>query len=137
VDAVTGERGQALIFAALLLGVAAVALLGLRDISDRILEGVRDDRAGEAAVEAAGAAVADLKIARERARGRELDRAETAAFVADPAVESAARAAAVRMARVHGRADPSDVTVHAFGFEIEVQLTLAGRAHVALLEAAP
>lgn len=131
------ERGQALVFAALLLGVAALALTGIRAVSDAILEGVRDDRAGEAAVAAAGAAVADLQLARARSLGHDLDRAETAAFVAEPAVENAARDAAVRLARLHGRADPVAVTVQSFGFEIEVQLTLAGRQHGALLEAAP
>lgn len=131
------ERGQALVFAVLLLGVAAAALTGLRTVSDRILDGVRDDRAGEAAAAAAGTAVADLQYARSRTLGHELDRDETAAFAADPAVTDAARAAAVRLARLHGRADPSEVRVVGIGFEIEVHVTLGGRAHVALLEAAP
>lgn len=136
-DALTGERGQALAFAALLLGAAALAVTGLRSVSEATLAGVRDDRAGEAAVAAAGAAVADLQAARARALGRDLDREETAAFVADPRVGDAARDAAVRLARLHGRADPEDVTVLSFGFEVEVRLALAGRHHVALLEAAP
>lgn len=131
------DRGQALVFAVLLLGIAALALVGLRGASERILDAVRDDRAGEAAAAAAGTAVADLAFARSRALGHELDRAETAAFAAEPAVTDAAREAAVRLARLHGRADPSDVRVLAIGFEIEIHVTLAGRAHVALLEAAP
>lgn len=131
------DRGQALVFAVLLLGVAAVALVGLRTVSERILEGVRDDRAGEAAVAAAGAAVADLQLARSRALGHELDRAETAALAADPAVTVAAREAAASLARLHGRADPSDVRVISIGSEIEVHVTLAGRTHIALLEATP
>lgn len=133
----TSDHGQSLVFAALLLGVAAVALVGIRTISDLILDSARDDRAGEAAVAAAGAAVADLQAARARALGRDLGRAETAAFVAQAAVGDAARDAAVRLARLHGRADPTEVTVHSFGFEIEVHLVLAGHHHVALLEAAP
>jgi hypothetical protein len=137
VDALTGERGQALVLAALMLGVAAAALVGLRDVGDRLVSRVEDDRAGEAAVAAAGAAVADLQLGRARALGHPLGRAETSAFVADPAVAEAARDAAARLARIHGRALPSSVSVHAFGFEIEVHLTLAGRQHVALLEAAP
>lgn len=136
-DAVTGERGQALVFAVLILGVGAVAMVGLRGASERILEGVRDDRAGEAAATAAGAAVADLQFARSRMLGHELDRAETAAFAADPAVSEAARGAAVRLARLHGRADPSEVRVIGIGFEVEVHVTLGGRTHVALLEATP
>ncbi len=136
-DALTGDRGQALVVAVLLVAVAAVALTGLRAISDRVLEIARDDRAGEAAVAAAGAAVADLQAARARALGHDLDRGETAAFVAEPLVGNAARDAAVRLAREHGRADPTGVDVLSFGYEIEVHLVLAGRSHTALLEAAP
>jgi hypothetical protein len=136
VDALN-ERGQALVFAALLLAIAAVALAGLHAASERILDGVRTDRAGEAAAAAAGAAVADLQLARSRALGHDLDRAETADLVADPAVTDAARAAAMRLARLHDRADPTDVRVIAIGFEVEVHVTLGGRDHIALLEAAP
>jgi hypothetical protein len=135
VEAVSGDRGQALIFAALLFGVAAIALLGLRDASLRILDGVRDDRAGEAAAEAGAAAVAHVKD--EREHGRQFDKAQTAAFASEPEIIEAAREAALRIVRVHGRADPTDVSVHAFGFEIEVHVTLAGRQHIALLEPAP
>lgn len=131
------ESGQALVYAALVLGVAAFVVVGLRDVADRILDGVRDDRAGEAAVAAAGVAVADLQLARARALGHDLGRDETAALVADPAVGDAAREAAASLARIHGRADPSEVAVQAYGFEIEVHLTLAGRRHIALLEAPP
>ena len=49
----------------------------------------------------------------------------------------AAREAAVGMARAHGRADPSEVRVRSFGIEVEVDLLLAGRRHVALLESFP
>ena len=131
------ERGQALVLAVAMLAVAAVALVGLRSVSDRILDGVRDDRAGEAAVAAAGTAVADLQLARARALGRDLDKSETAAFVAEPSVGDAARSAALAMARIHGRPVPSAVNVVAIGYEIEVHLTLGGREHVALLEAQP
>jgi len=129
---VRDERGQALVFSVLLLGLAAAVLVGLRDAQDRILDNVRDERAGEAAVAAAGKAVAD----QQRAAG-DLDRAGTAAFVARPDVIDAARAAAIRLARLHGRADPSAVSLHAFGYEIEVHLTLGGRQHIALLEPPP
>jgi hypothetical protein len=137
VDALTGERGQALVLGVVMLAVAAVVLVGLRSISDRIVDRARDDRAGEAAVAAAGAAVADLQLSRARDLGHDLDRAETAAFVADPQVSDAARDAAVRLAREHGREEPLGVEVLSFGYEIEVHLTLAGRHHTALLEAAP
>lgn len=136
-DTLSADRGQALVLAVVLLAVASVALVGLRSVSDRILDIARDDRAGEAAVAAAGAAVADLQLARARALGHDLDRAETATFVSDPVVQNAARDAAVRLSREHGRADPAGVEVLSFGYEIEVHLTLAGHAHTALLEAQP
>jgi hypothetical protein len=134
---VTDARGQSLVLAVLLIAVGAAALVGLRAASERILDAVGDDRAGEAAVAAAGAAVADLQLARSRALGHDLDRAETAAFAADPVVADAARGAAVRLARLHARADPSEVRVVAVGLEIEVHVFLAGRPHIALVEAAP
>ncbi len=133
----TGERGQALVLAVAMLAVAAVALVGLRSVSDRILDGVRDDRAGEAAVAAAGAAVADLQLARARALGHDLDKGETAAFIAEPSVGDAARSAAGAIARIHERPAPTAVSVVSVGYEIEIRLTLGGRKHVALLEAQP
>ena len=136
-DALSGERGQALVLTALLLGVAAAAIVGISSVSDRILDGVRAQRAGEATAAAAGTAVADLQFERVRALGRELDRAEIAAFVADPTVIEAARDAAARLARLHDRADPRDVRVIAIGFEIEVHVTLGGWTHVALLGSNP
>ncbi len=136
-DPVTSERGQALVLSAVLLGLAAFAVVGVLGVSGRLLDDVRDDRAGEAAAAAAGTAVADLQFARGRTLGRDLDRAETAAFVSEPGVTAAARDAALSLARLHGRPDPSEVIVQAFGLEVEVHVTLAGRPHIALLPAAP
>jgi hypothetical protein len=134
VDAVKTERGQALLGAVLLLAVAALAVAGLAATGERIVGDVRDVRAGEAAVAAAGAAVADLQLGRLRELGRNMDATETASFAADDRVGAAARDAAARMARAHARAGPTEVVVRSFGVEIEVHLTLAGRRHVALLE---
>jgi hypothetical protein len=137
VDALNAERGQALLGAVLLLAVAALAVAGIAATGERIVGDVRDTRAGEAAVAAAGAAVADLQVARLRELGRSMDTTETALFAAEDRVGAAASEAAARMARAHARADPTDVVVRSFGLEIEVHLTLAGRHHVALLEPPP
>jgi hypothetical protein len=137
VDAVSGDRGQALVLTAALLGVAAVAVVGVRGASERLLDSVRDERAGEAAAAAAGAAVADLVVARAVDLGRELDRDDVARLVAEPLTSETATAAAIRIARVHGRDDPADVRVLGIGFEVEVHVTLAGRKHVALIVALP
>lgn len=120
-----------------LLGIAAMAVVGLRTVAERIHDDVREQRAGEAAVAAAGAAVGELQFARVTALGHELDREEVAAFVADPAVTEAARTAATELARLHGLAAPSDVRVLAFGFEIEIHVMVGRRAHVALLGSNP
>lgn len=136
-DALSADRGQSLVLTAILLGLAAAAIVGLGGVSHRLVDGVRTQRAGEAAAAAAGAAVADLQFDRARALGRDLDRAEVTAFVADPVVADAARQAAGRLARLHDRADPTDVRVIAIGFEIEVHVTLGGRTHVALLGSNP
>jgi hypothetical protein len=134
VDAVRGDGGQSLVVAALLLGVAAVAVMTVQGAQDRLVSGLRDQRAGEAAVAAAGAALADLQLARVRALGRGLDPAETARFVADDDVVAAVRAAATAMTGAHGTSAPSDIAILSFGVEIEVHVTVAGRRHIALIE---
>jgi hypothetical protein len=136
-DAVSGDRGQALVLTAAILGVAAVAIVGVRGASERLLDGVRDQRAGEAAAAAAGTAVADLIVARAADLGRDMGRDEVALFVTEPVVQERARAAAGGIARLHRRSEPAEVRVLAIGLEVEVHVTLAGRTHVALLTARP
>lgn len=132
----SADRGQALVLTALLLGVAAAAVAGIAYASDGLLDGVREQRAGEAAAAAAGTRVADLQFARVRELGRELDASEIAAFAAEPAVVDAARVAADELARAHGRG-PAQTRVRAIGYEIEVHVRLGGRAHIALLGSNP
>lgn len=129
----SGDRGQVLVLTALLAGISAVAVIGLAMVSEGVLAEVRDVRAGEAAVSAAATAVSDILLEHERALGRDLEPDELARLAADPATAEAARHAAVRLAREHRRADPTDVRVLAFGHELEVRVRLAGREHAALL----
>jgi hypothetical protein len=134
VDAlIRAESGQSLVVAALLLGVAAVAVTLIHGAQDRLIEAVRGQRTGEAAVAAAGSAVADRQLARVRAAGRPLTLGEIEAFAAEPSVLEAARAAARRMAEEHDETRPIVVTVLSFGSEIEVHLSLGGRTHIALV----
>jgi hypothetical protein len=130
---IRGDRGQALVIAALLLGLAAFAVILVVASQERLVAGLRDQRTGEAAVAAAGAAIADLQLARSRELGRPFTVEEIARFAAEPSVLEAARSAAARMARAHGSAEPSELVVQSFGVEIEVHLTLRGWRHVALL----
>ncbi len=127
------ESGQSLVVAALLLGVAALAVTLMHGTQDRLISAVRDQRTGEAAVAAAGSAVADLQLARVRAGGRPLTIGEIESFAAEPSVLEAARLAARRIAEVHDETRPIDVAVLSFGSEIEVHLTLGGRMHIALV----
>ena len=136
-DAVTDDHGQALVFAVLLLGLAAAVIVGLLNVQQRILSDVRDQRAGEAAVAAAGRVVSDALFARTARGTKHLTQDATARLAADADVVDQARVAAASIARENGRSEPTEVTVHAYGYEIEVHLTLAGRRHIALLEPAP
>ena len=133
----TDDRGQALVFAVLILGLAAAALIGLRDVQERILDAVRDDRAGEAAAAAAGMVVSDAMFAGTARAGDHLSQEATAGLASDEDLTAAARSAAAQIALENGRPEPSEVSVHAYGYEIEVHLTLAGRQHIALLEPPP
>jgi len=133
VDALREDRGQSLVVAALLLGAAATAVVAVHGAQERLVSYVREQRTGEAAVAAAGAAVADLQLARVRELGRALEPAEIARFATEQAVTDAARSAAIALTSARGQPAPSEVTVLAFGVEIEVHVTIRGRRHIALL----
>lgn len=127
------DSGQALVVAALLLGAAALAVTLTQGAQDRLVGAVRDQRVGEAAVAAAGSAVADLQLSRVRLAGRPLTIGEIEAFAAETSTLEAARAAARGIAEAHGDTRPMDVAVLSFGSEIEVHLSLAGRTHIVLI----
>jgi hypothetical protein len=101
VDAVSDDRGQALVLAVLAVAIAAASIVGLLGAEDRILGDARDRRAGEAAIEAAGAALADAQVdllaSRQAAAagGRAApSRSELDALITDPlVVERSLRAA--------------------------------------------
>jgi hypothetical protein len=138
VDALSGERGQALVIAAILIGIGATAIVGLRVVQDRVLANALAQDAGEAAVEAAAAAVADVYIAQLdllRARAFELPRptADVIGVLADPATREAARAAAAEAAARNGAVFEGVVEARCVGTTIEIELRHAGRLHRAAL----
>jgi len=140
VDAVTGERGQALVIAAVLIGIGALAIVGLRVVQDRVLASAVAQDAGEAAVEAAAAVVADAYVAQLgsiRAHAFDVPRptANVAALLADPAVREAARSAAAEAAARNGAVFDGTVEVRCVGATIEVQLRHVGRLHRAAVQA--
>lgn len=130
---IRSERGQALVLAAAMLGLAAFAVSSLLGGQERLLAETALQRAGEAAVAAAGAAVADLELAYARDLGGELTPADIERLAADERAIAAARLAAGRMAAAHGVAPPDSVVLRAFGSELEVHLVLRGRRYVVLL----
>jgi hypothetical protein len=140
VDAVSGERGQALVIAAILIGIGALAIIGLRVVQDRVLANALAQDAGEAAVEAAAAAVADAYVAQIdalRAHAFDLPRptADVVGMLADPATREAARAAAAEVALRDGAVFDGVVEARCVGKTIEIELHHAGRLHRAALRA--
>lgn len=134
------ERGQALVIAAVLIGIGALAIVGLRVVQDRVLASALAQGAGEAAVEAAAAAVADLYVAhldalRDRAFDIPRPTADVAGLLERPATREAARAAAVEAAARNGATFDGAVEARCVGRTIEIELHHAGRLHRAALPA--
>lgn len=128
------DRGQALVVAVILLGLAAAAIVGIGEAQSRIIAAARDERAGEAAVAAAGAFVAGRAFELQRSLGRMPTPAEVTRFARAPDIAEGAIAAARDILGLNGAADPGDVEIRTFAHEIEVDLLVDGRRHRALLD---
>lgn len=128
------DAGQAIVIAVLAIGLAAAAIVGLRDAQERLLADAHARRAGEAAVEAAGAVLADAQVALlaglrdERGLHQVVARrAEITALVADPTVAAAALAAARELATENRSGPPTDLEIRDAGTALEVTLTVERR----------
>jgi hypothetical protein len=137
---VSDERGQALVIAAVLIGIGAIAIVGLRLAQERVLAGALAQDAGEAAVEAAAAVVADAYVAHLdslRARAFEVPRPtpDVRGMLANPATREAARAAAAEAAVASGAVFDGAIEARCVGSAIEVELRHAGRLHRAAVDA--
>ena len=119
-DALNDDRGQAALGVVIALAIAAAAVIGLRAAQGRIVLDARNQRAGEAAVEAAAQSVADVYALRP-ASAKEL--------VVDPRVVENARAAAEELARENGGRGVEQVRLSCDGLRIEARLVLAGHSH--------
>jgi hypothetical protein len=132
-DAVNEERGQALVLAVLLLAIAAAAITGLRIAQEEILTVAREHRAGEAAVEAATAVIADAytaelrRVATSSASPRSTP--DVLRAVTDPAARDAARAAAVEVSLLNGGPTIGDVAVRCAAGLVDVSLTVSDRLY--------
>ncbi|HEY6202623.1 MAG TPA: hypothetical protein VI056_06230 [Candidatus Limnocylindria bacterium] len=135
-----GERGQAVVIAAILIGIGALAIVGLRAVQDRMLANAISQDAGEAAVEAAAAVVADAYVARLdslRAHAFDVPRptADIVGMLADPAMRETARAAAAEAAARNGGVFDGAVGARCVGATIEIEIHHAGRLHRAAVQA--
>lgn len=128
-DAVNDERGQALVLAVLLLAIGAVAISGLRMAQDQILATARERRAGEAAVEAATAVIADAYVAELRRRAPNGPSPEVFAAVTDTQAREAARAAAAEVSALNGGPAVPAVVVRCAASLVEVSLTISDRLY--------
>jgi hypothetical protein len=128
------------VIAAILIGIGALAIIGLRVSQERVLASALARDAGEAAVEAAATVVADAYVAHlESLRARAFDvprpTPDVVGVLADGATREAARAAAVEAAAASGAVFDGTVEVRCVGGTIEIELRHAGRLHRAALEA--
>ncbi len=132
-DTVRDERGQALVLAVLMLAIAAVAISGLRVAQEQIFVAARERRAGEAAVEAATAVIADAytaelrRVASSTAAPRPTPDALRA--MTDAGVREAARAAATQMSLLNGGPLIGDTSVRCAAGLVDVSLTISGRLY--------
>ena len=118
------DRGQALIVAALLLGIAAVVISGLRLSQDAILARAHASRAGEAAAEAAAAVAADAYVSELRRAALAAGPADVPNALAAPTVHEDARSAASDLSIRNGGGAVDDVTITCGANGVEVVLVL-------------
>jgi hypothetical protein len=128
------------VLAALLIGLGAVAIVGLRGAQDRVLASAATRDAGDAAIEAAAVVIADAYV-------RHLNTVDTRAFdvprptpdvdglLADPGLREAARAAAVEVAALNGAVFAGAIDARCAGTAIEIELRHAHRLHRVAVEA--
>lgn len=134
------ERGQALVLAVLALALAAVTIVGLRAAQDRVLADAHQRRAGEAAIEAAGATLADAQVAfiaglRDEVGGRRVapTRAELDQLISDPLVVERARGAAEELSARNDGPAVAELRIAVAGRDLEITMTAgAHRQRVAI-----
>ncbi len=139
-DSLSADRGQAVVVAALLIGIGALAIVSLRVVQERVLASAVTRAVGEAAVEAAAAAVADAYVVylahlRTRAFESPAPTLDVPRLLADPATLESARAAAAEVAARNGGTAVGAIVARCDGRAIEITLLHDGRLHRASLQA--
>lgn len=123
----TGDRGQALVLAVLVLALAAITIVGLESAQDRILADAHERRAGEAAVEAAGTALADVLLG---------STGPVEEIVTDDLVIERTRAAADALSFANGGAPVRDLTITVGDRSLDVALRIGAHLHRASIATA-
>lgn len=122
------EGGQSHVLAVLASAIAVVSLVGLLTAQEKLLGGAHRGRAGEAAVQAAGAVVADEHLAfvlsrrDDDGRPREPITDELLRFLSDPGLSERALAAARVLALENRAAAPWAIAIVDRGDAIEVSV---------------
>lgn len=123
------ERGQAAILAVCLIAIAAVVMGGLRVAQTALLARAVERRAGEAAVEAATAVVADAYATEMRARLASADSRDITSVIGDATTREAARIGASDMSLRNGGESVSDLAVACDAGAVTVTITLRGTVY--------
>jgi hypothetical protein len=128
-DAVSDERGQALVIAVLALGIVATVIAGLRVAQDRVLGQQNERRAGEAAVEAATAVIADAYLAEIRwvaaSTASPSPTADVFGAITSTSAREAARLAATTVSLANGAHEIDEVTVRCDSARVDVALRVS------------
>lgn len=123
------ERGQAAILAVCLIAIAAVVMGGLRVAQTALLARAVERRAGEAAVEAATAVVADAYATEMRARLASADSRDITSVIGDATTREAARIGASDMSLRNGGESVSDLAVACDAGAVTVTIALRGTVY--------
>ena len=126
------DRGQALVLAVLILAIGAVAISGLRVAQEQILAVAREHRAGEAAVEAATAVIADAytaEVRRSASSSAPRPTPDVLRAITQPSVRESARAAATEVSLLNGGPLIADTSVRCAAGLVDVSLTISGRLY--------
>jgi hypothetical protein len=137
VDALNDDGGQAAILAVVLIALAAVAIAGIREADVRLARGSATRWAGEAAVEAAAAVVADAYAGELRARAAAPSRSPRVMrdVVGAPSVREEAHHAADDLSGRNGGAAIDDLAVTCANGAVAVAASIRGTAYRASFSA--
>jgi hypothetical protein len=128
-DAVNGDRGQAVVFAALVMAIAAAVIVGLQLQQDRAFVLERARRAGEAAAEAATTAVADAYTSALREAILTKHPMDIGRVLSSDATRDAAQAAAAEASAANGGRDIDDVAARCADGKVEITVLIAGASY--------